>query len=133
MAHKAPDDLELGLPYYYGAERRHPLTSRLVTILYRVLELLLGSNSLEAKALLEAALMEANRERKKHITGTMKAKPNDDDDLDKDDDELCLGGIYLELACTMEVQDCGHQMMELAGVCSRPFDESGGITRFEED
>jgi hypothetical protein len=109
-AHKAPDDLELGLPDYYGAGCRHPLTSRVVTLLYRVPELLLGSNSPKAKSLLEAALMEANRERKKHITGTMTTKPNDDDDLDKDDGELCLGGIYLELACAMEVQDCRHQM-----------------------
>ena len=130
-ARKTPDDLELGLPDYYGAGRQHPLTSRVVTLSYRVPELLLSYNSLEAKALLEAALMEANKERKKNITGTLTTKPNDD--LDKDDDEFCLRGICLELACTMEVQDCGHQMMELAGVCSRPFDESGGITRFEED
>jgi hypothetical protein len=109
-ARKAPDDLELGLPDYYGAGSRHPLTSRVVTLLYCAPELLLGSNSPEAKALLEAALMEANRERKKHITGTMTTKPNDDDNLDKDDDELCLGGICLELACTVEVQDCRHQM-----------------------
>jgi hypothetical protein len=109
-ARKTPDDLELGLLDYYGAGCRHSLTSRVVTLSYHVPELLLSSNSLEAKALLEAALMEANKERKKNITGTLTTKPNDDDDLDKDDDKLCLRGICLELACTMEVQDCGHQM-----------------------
>jgi hypothetical protein len=69
-ARKAPDDLELGLLDYYGAGRWHLLTSRAVTLSYHVPKLLLGSNSPEAKALLEATLMEATRERKKHITGT---------------------------------------------------------------
>jgi len=77
----------------------------------------------EAKALLEAALMEANREREKQITVNLKGgtttKTDSDDDgttaasssssLDDDDaTELC--GICLEQACSMEVQDCGHQM-----------------------
>jgi len=61
----------------------------------------------EAKVLLEGALMEANREREKRITDTT-TKTNNDGGLDDDDEQLC--GICLEQACTMEVQDCGHQM-----------------------
>jgi ankyrin repeat protein len=63
----------------------------------------------EAKALLEGALMEANREREKRITGTT-TKTNNDGGLDDDHDDEQLCGICLEQACTMEVQDCGHQM-----------------------
>jgi hypothetical protein len=58
---------------------------------------------LEAKALLEAALMEANKEQEKHITGTTTTKINDGGGLIKEDDLLSLCGIYLEQACTMEV------------------------------
>lgn len=76
----------------------------------------------EAKALLEAALMEANREREKKILkGTKYSLPspshcdgNDIDDAVDDasseasDAELCC--ICFDQACTIEVQDCGHQM-----------------------
>ncbi|KAM3406198.1 hypothetical protein ACQJBY_000323 [Aegilops geniculata] len=74
----------------------------------------------EAKALLEAALMEANREREKKILKDAKCSPqsplqyDDDDHIDDDmfsevsDTELCC--ICFDQACTIEVQDCGHQM-----------------------
>ncbi|VAH12725.1 unnamed protein product [Triticum turgidum subsp. durum] len=73
----------------------------------------------EAKALLEAALMEANREREKKILKDAKCSPQspleyDDDHIDDDmfsevsDTELCC--ICFDQACTIEVQDCGHQM-----------------------
>uniref|UniRef100_A0A0D9WBZ4 RING-type E3 ubiquitin transferase n=1 Tax=Leersia perrieri TaxID=77586 RepID=A0A0D9WBZ4_9ORYZ len=72
----------------------------------------------EAKALLEAALMEANREREKKIlNGTKYSLPSPppyDDSADEDacsevsDAELCC--ICFDQACTIEVQDCGHQM-----------------------
>jgi E3 ubiquitin-protein ligase XBAT32/33 len=75
----------------------------------------------EAKALLEAALMEANKEREKKIlNGTKYSLPSpshcDDDDANIVDDassevsdaELCC--ICFDQACTIEVQDCGHQM-----------------------
>ncbi|KAL6624378.1 hypothetical protein ACP70R_031699 [Stipagrostis hirtigluma subsp. patula] len=77
----------------------------------------------EAKALLETALMEANREREKQILkGTKYSLPSpshcddDDDDLtilgdsssEVSDAELCC--ICFDQACTIEVQDCGHQM-----------------------
>jgi len=70
----------------------------------------------EAKALLECALMEANREREKNILkGTAYSLPSPShSDLDADDiseasdTELCC--ICFEQVCTIEVQDCGHQM-----------------------
>ncbi|TVU04414.1 hypothetical protein EJB05_50018 [Eragrostis curvula] len=75
----------------------------------------------EAKALLEAALMEANKEREKKIlNGTKFSLPSpshcDDDDANIVDDtssevsdtELCC--ICFDQACTIEVEDCGHQM-----------------------
>ncbi|KAL6840905.1 hypothetical protein ACP4OV_029165 [Aristida adscensionis] len=74
----------------------------------------------EAKALLEAALTEANREREKQILkGTKYSLPSPshcDDNADIADDassevsdtELCC--ICFDQACTIEVQDCGHQM-----------------------
>ncbi|KAJ6827283.1 E3 ubiquitin-protein ligase XB3 [Iris pallida] len=71
----------------------------------------------EAKALLEMALMDANREREKKILkGTTYSMPSPehsddgiDDDMSEDDDsDLCC--ICFDQACTIEVQDCGHQM-----------------------
>uniref|UniRef100_A0A804PT85 RING-type E3 ubiquitin transferase n=1 Tax=Zea mays TaxID=4577 RepID=A0A804PT85_MAIZE len=80
----------------------------------------------EAKALLEAALTEANREREEKILRGTKHSPHpptwdhasDAADADAIDDassdasasdaELCC--ICFDQACTMEVQDCGHQM-----------------------
>ncbi|KAL5991963.1 hypothetical protein ACLOJK_012875 [Asimina triloba] len=72
----------------------------------------------DAKALLERALMEANREREKSILkGTAyAASPSPahsdggvDNDVDEaGDNELCC--ICFDQACTIEVQNCGHQM-----------------------
>lgn len=71
----------------------------------------------DAKALLEAALMEANREREKKILkGTAYSLPSpahsddgiDDDMSETSDTELCC--ICFDQVCTIEVQDCGHQM-----------------------
>ncbi|CAN1282895.1 Putative E3 ubiquitin-protein ligase XBAT31 [Linum perenne] len=74
----------------------------------------------EAKALLERALMKANREREKTIfKGTSVCKdPSsspqiteieiDDNASEISDTELCC--ICFEQVCTIEVQDCGHQM-----------------------
>ncbi|XP_044976815.1 E3 ubiquitin-protein ligase XB3 [Hordeum vulgare subsp. vulgare] len=72
----------------------------------------------EAKALLEAALTEANREREKKILKDAKCSPQSplqyDDNIDDDmfsevsDTELCC--ICFDQACTIEVEDCGHQM-----------------------
>ncbi|CAN6295599.1 unnamed protein product [Urochloa humidicola] len=72
-----------------------------------------------AKSLLEAALMEANRERERRILkGTKSALPSpsrpDDGAHDaaiaeaSDDAETC--SICFEQACSIEVRECGHQM-----------------------
>lgn len=73
----------------------------------------------EAKALLEHALMEANREREKTILkGTLYSLPSpsasdsgidiDDDISEASDTDVCC--ICFDQVCTMEVQDCGHRM-----------------------
>ncbi|KAF3454718.1 hypothetical protein FNV43_RR05166 [Rhamnella rubrinervis] len=71
----------------------------------------------EAKELLEQALMEANREREKNILkGTAYSLPSpshsdsgaDDNVSEGSDSELCC--ICFEQVCTIEVQNCGHQM-----------------------
>ncbi|KAI3461533.1 hypothetical protein Pfo_018196 [Paulownia fortunei] len=73
--------------------------------------------SQEAKALLEQALMEANREREKAILkGTVYSPPSpsgsdsgiDDDISEASDTDLCC--ICFDQVCTIEVQECGHQM-----------------------
>ncbi|KAL6616812.1 hypothetical protein ACP70R_039082 [Stipagrostis hirtigluma subsp. patula] len=71
----------------------------------------------EAKALLEAALMEANRERERHILkGATKhsyippSPAHSDKDGDEEDDDIEVCSICFEQACSIEVQDCGHQM-----------------------
>ncbi|XP_038682032.1 putative E3 ubiquitin-protein ligase XBAT31 isoform X2 [Tripterygium wilfordii] len=71
----------------------------------------------EAKALLEHALVEANREREKNILkGSSYLLPSpshsdvavDDNISEASDSELCC--ICFEQVCNIEVQDCGHQM-----------------------
>uniref|UniRef100_A0A5B7AWB5 RING-type E3 ubiquitin transferase n=1 Tax=Davidia involucrata TaxID=16924 RepID=A0A5B7AWB5_DAVIN len=71
----------------------------------------------EAKVLLEQALMDANKEREKSILkGTAYSLPSpshsdvgiDDNISEASDTELCC--ICFDQVCTIEVQDCGHQM-----------------------
>ncbi|KAE9620497.1 putative transcription factor C2H2 family [Lupinus albus] len=70
----------------------------------------------EAKALLERALIDANKEREKNILkGTAYSLPSplhsdmvDDNISEVSETELCC--ICFEQVCTIEVQDCGHQM-----------------------
>ncbi|XP_077216235.1 E3 ubiquitin-protein ligase XB3 isoform X2 [Tasmannia lanceolata] len=71
----------------------------------------------EAKILLETALMEANRAREKDILkGTTFSSPSSahsdgglyDDTNEASETELC--SICFDQVCTIEVQDCGHQM-----------------------
>ncbi|XP_047334177.1 putative E3 ubiquitin-protein ligase XBAT31 [Impatiens glandulifera] len=75
----------------------------------------------EAKALLERALIDKNKEREKSILKEMEvsiqscanceAEPidNNDDSISEDSDvELCC--ICFDQVCTIEVQSCGHQM-----------------------
>ncbi|KAF8397499.1 hypothetical protein HHK36_016416 [Tetracentron sinense] len=71
----------------------------------------------EAKILLEKALMEANKERENNILkGTPYSLPSpshsdvgiNDSMSEASDTELCC--ICFDQVCTIEVQDCGHQM-----------------------
>ncbi|GAB2272477.1 hypothetical protein Dimus_007301 [Dionaea muscipula] len=70
----------------------------------------------DAKTLLEKALIEANKKREKSIlkgvdafTSPGTSDPVDDDYAFEDSDvELCC--ICFEQACTVQVQECGHQM-----------------------
>ncbi|CAK9137871.1 unnamed protein product [Ilex paraguariensis] len=71
----------------------------------------------DAKALLEQALMEANKEREKSILkGTTYMPPSpshsdvgvDDSISEASDTELCC--ICFDQVCTIEVQECGHRM-----------------------
>lgn len=71
----------------------------------------------DAKVLLEQALMEANREREKIIlkgTAYSLQSPShsdtgmDDNSSEASETELCC--ICFDQVCTIEVQDCGHQM-----------------------
>ncbi|KAI3732784.1 hypothetical protein L1987_63992 [Smallanthus sonchifolius] len=72
----------------------------------------------DAKALLEQALMDVNKERERHIlegSGCSVSSParsdasDIDDNISEDSDsQLCC--ICFDQLCTIEVQDCGHQM-----------------------
>uniref|UniRef100_J3L8D0 RING-type E3 ubiquitin transferase n=2 Tax=Oryza brachyantha TaxID=4533 RepID=J3L8D0_ORYBR len=69
----------------------------------------------DAKALLEAALMEANREREKRILGQKQHKGQggggmsaEEEESESEEEEAC--NICFEQACSMEVKECGHQM-----------------------
>ncbi|KAJ1297759.1 hypothetical protein BS78_01G401300 [Paspalum vaginatum] len=74
----------------------------------------IGELEPNAKSLLEAALMEANRERERRILrGTKNASPSHSDDAttaipEAGDAEVC--SICFEQACSIEVRECGHQM-----------------------
>uniref|UniRef100_A0ACD5XGW0 Uncharacterized protein n=1 Tax=Avena sativa TaxID=4498 RepID=A0ACD5XGW0_AVESA len=83
----------------------------------------IGELEADARALLEAALAEANLERENKILlslkGSSKHSPPSpsssssdagagDEDDEEGEDELC--SICFEQACSIEVQDCGHQM-----------------------
>ncbi|EAY77423.1 hypothetical protein OsI_05417 [Oryza sativa Indica Group] len=70
----------------------------------------IGELEADAKALLEAALMEANREREKRILlgSDINIKGGDEEEESEDEEEAC--NICFEQACSMEVKECGHQM-----------------------
>ncbi|XP_059300520.1 putative E3 ubiquitin-protein ligase XBAT31 isoform X1 [Lycium ferocissimum] len=71
----------------------------------------------EAKHFLECALMEANKEREKNILKetaySLSSPTNSDNEMDDNtsevsDTEVCC--ICFDQSCTIQVQDCGHQM-----------------------
>ncbi|CAM0882358.1 unnamed protein product [Alopecurus aequalis] len=75
----------------------------------------IGELGADARALLEAALAEANREREKKIllkdSSRYTTPPSPSDagaGNEEEDEEVC--GICFEHACSIELQDCGHQM-----------------------
>ncbi|KAG1365771.1 E3 ubiquitin-protein ligase XB3 [Cocos nucifera] len=107
----------------WGADRKQRDSSGLMVIfsknyLFLVVSGLDNFPLGDAKALLEAALMDANREREKNIwKGTAYSLPSpvrsegeidDDDASEAGGMELCC--ICFNQICTIEVQDCGHQM-----------------------
>ncbi|XP_051130563.1 putative E3 ubiquitin-protein ligase XBAT31 [Andrographis paniculata] len=94
----------------------------------------------EAKALLESALIDANKKREKAILldnpCSTQPIPNpcvaddDDDESEGSEPELCC--ICFDQACTIEVRRCGHQMCALCvlALCchSKPNASSAGKT-----
>ncbi|KAK4396242.1 putative E3 ubiquitin-protein ligase XBAT31 [Sesamum angolense] len=65
----------------------------------------------DAKSLLEKALIEANKKREKAIlmdTPPLSNSSGTDDESEAGDAELCC--ICFEHVCTIELQNCGHQM-----------------------
>ncbi|KAI5071106.1 hypothetical protein GOP47_0013357 [Adiantum capillus-veneris] len=73
----------------------------------------------EAKALLEAALIQANDAWEKKLfaphnlstdADSSKGKTESLNEVEVDDEEVEMCCICFERACTIEVQDCGHQM-----------------------
>ncbi|KAL3839537.1 hypothetical protein ACJIZ3_024128 [Penstemon smallii] len=87
----------------------------------------------EPKALLEKALIEANKKREKLILMDFSLQPhpisdNMDNESEAGDADLCC--ICFEQPCTIEVQNCGHQMCAhciLALCChSKPISSTNG-------
>uniref|UniRef100_A0A0E0JUA5 RING-type E3 ubiquitin transferase n=1 Tax=Oryza punctata TaxID=4537 RepID=A0A0E0JUA5_ORYPU len=69
----------------------------------------IGELEADAKALLEAALMEANREREKRILVNLSIKGGGGEESEEEEEEEACN-ICFEQACSMEVKECGHQM-----------------------
>jgi len=85
----------------------------------------------EAKALLEKALQEANREREKTILKETDMPPSplnsesEDDNIASEASDMELCCICFDQACTIEVRPCGHQMCAhctLALCCHKKLD-----------
>lgn len=118
------------IPYFVALKRKHRACAALLNpgsaepLVWPSPLKFISELNPDAKALLEEALLEANRAREKNILkGTAYSLPSPVhpeaariDDCDGDDDcaseinecELCC--ICFDQACTIEVQDCGHQM-----------------------
>ncbi|KAG2673495.1 hypothetical protein I3760_13G094000 [Carya illinoinensis] len=113
------------IPYVVALKRKHGACAALLNpssaepLVWPSPLKFIGELNQEAKALLEQALMEANKEREKTILkGTAYSLPSpssshsdigvEDNISEASDTELCC--ICFEQVCTIEVQDCGHQM-----------------------
>lgn len=110
------------IPYVVALKRRHGACAALLNpsaaeplVWPKPLKFISELNP-EAKALLERALMEANRKREntvlKETDDSPSTLPSDvavyDDASEATEDELCC--ICFEQRCTIEVRECGHQM-----------------------
>ncbi|KAI0502018.1 hypothetical protein KFK09_016963 [Dendrobium nobile] len=119
------------IPYFVALKRRHGACAALLNpgsaepLVWPSPLKFISELNADAKALLEEALVDANRAREKNIlkgTAYSFASPvhpeaDRNEDYDDDDDEcasevneyeLCC--ICFDQACTIEVQECGHQM-----------------------
>ncbi|KAK7262448.1 hypothetical protein RJT34_30021 [Clitoria ternatea] len=110
------------IPYIVALKHRHGACAALLNL--SSAEPLVWPSSLkviselnqDAKELLKRALMDANREREKNILkGSAYSLPSpshsdgvDDNISEVSETELCC--ICFEQVCTIEVQECGHQM-----------------------
>ncbi|CAA0836404.1 Putative E3 ubiquitin-protein ligase XBAT31 [Striga hermonthica] len=108
------------IPYMVAVKYKHDLCAALLNPLApepltwpSPLKFISELNS-DVKALLQKALIEANRKREKAILDTpnsLQPPPNYtalDDESEAGEAELCC--ICFEEMCTVEVQGCGHQM-----------------------
>ncbi|XP_020595837.1 E3 ubiquitin-protein ligase XB3-like [Phalaenopsis equestris] len=118
------------IPYFVALKRKHGACAALLNpgsaepLVWPSPLKFISELNPDAKALLEEALVEANRAREKNILrGTAysfaspihrEAEINDDyedhDDYTSEINEYELCCICFDQACTIEVQDCGHQM-----------------------
>lgn len=111
------------IPYAIALKRKHEACAALLNpstaepIVWPSPLKFISELNADTKVLLENALKEANREREKSILkGTTFSLPSpahsddscDDDISEASEAELCC--ICFDQVCTIEVQDCGHQM-----------------------
>ncbi|PKA48556.1 E3 ubiquitin-protein ligase XB3 [Apostasia shenzhenica] len=106
------------IPYIIALKRKHGVCAALLNpssaepLVWPSPLKLISELNHDAKALLESALMEANRTREKNILkGTEYSLDSPvHSEGEGSEPELCC--ICFDQACTIEVQDCGHQMCE---------------------
>uniref|UniRef100_A0A7N0TDD4 RING-type E3 ubiquitin transferase n=1 Tax=Kalanchoe fedtschenkoi TaxID=63787 RepID=A0A7N0TDD4_KALFE len=111
------------IPYVVALKHRHPMCAALLNpaaaepLVWPAPLKFISELNQDTKNLLERALMDANREREKNIlkgTTHTSSSPSqfdvelDDNSSEISENELCC--ICFDQVCTIEVQDCGHQM-----------------------
>ncbi|KAK1265583.1 putative E3 ubiquitin-protein ligase XBAT31 [Acorus gramineus] len=121
-ANRLQRDLSGRIPYNVALKRNHRACAALLNptsaeplVWPSPIKFISELNS-DAKILLERALMEANRTRENNIlkeTTCLSPSPSHSDEATNDDvpeNETDLCCICFDQVCTLEVQDCGHQM-----------------------
>uniref|UniRef100_A0A7N0UN01 RING-type E3 ubiquitin transferase n=1 Tax=Kalanchoe fedtschenkoi TaxID=63787 RepID=A0A7N0UN01_KALFE len=111
------------IPYVVALKHKHPMCAALLNpaaaepLVWPSPLKFISELNQDTKILLERALMDANREREKNIlkgTAHISSSPSqfdvelDDNSSEISESELCC--ICFDQVCTIEVQDCGHQM-----------------------